>query len=97
MFDPNTIVSTIVDVLLLPLQFLLIPVDALLNNIPNIASVPEAITSIISFVGTLPSTLVSLTGLAPFLWNALFLVFLLYIGSAPSINLLKRVWAWVRP
>jgi hypothetical protein len=87
----------ITTVLLLPLQLILIPIDMFLNLIPNIEIVPQAISAIVGYIGFLPSTLVYLLGLSPFLWNAMFLTFILYITIAPSIQMGKKVWAWVRP
>ena len=95
--DLAFVTSVIVDVLLLPLQFLLIPIDALLSNIPGISSIPDALGGVIYVIGTIPSTMVVLLGASPILWNAVFLLFVLYLGASPAIQLVKRIWAWIRP
>lgn len=87
----------LLNILLLPLQLILIPIDLLLDNIPGIGTIPSIINDITSFIGSVPSTLVNLFGIHPFIWNALFGVFLLYIAAAPAIQAIKKVWAWVRP
>lgn len=97
MIDVPSVISVLLDVLLLPLQLVLAPIDMLLAQIPSVEEVPEALTAMVSFISTLPSTMVVLAGASPFLWNALFLVFLSYMGLAPAVNVLKRTWAWLRP
>jgi hypothetical protein len=91
------IIDAFVTLLILPLQVVLIPIDALLAKIPGISAIPQAINGILQFIGSIPSTMVSLTGINPFIWNSLFLVFLLFVGLAPAIQIIKKVWAWVRP
>jgi hypothetical protein len=91
------IVDVLVTILLLPLQLVLVPIDALLAQIPGIGMVPSAINAMLGFVGSIPSLIVSITGVAPFLWNALFIVFVMYITLAPGIAVIKKIWAWVRP
>lgn len=95
--DLAFVTSIFVNILLIPLQFILIPIDALLSNIPGIGVIPASLSAIMSVVGSIPSTLVVLSGMSPILWNSFFLLFVLYIGSAPGIQLIKRVWAWIRP
>lgn len=89
--------SVVLDVLLWPLQVVLIPVDALLAKIPGIGAVPHAINAVVSTVSYVPSTLVSIFGIQPILWNALFLIFILYIALAPSIQTIKKFYSWWRP
>lgn len=95
--DMNFVLDVIVTILILPLQVVLIPIDALLAKIPGIAAVPSAINGIVTFVASVPSTLVNITGIHPLIWNALFVTFVLYIGLAPGIQGIKKVWSWVRP
>lgn len=95
--DLSFVIQVIVDVLLLPLQVILIPIDALLSQIPGLSQVPLAIGNILSLIGSIPQTLVSLAGINPTLWNVFFLTFVLYLGAAPAINALKKIWAWLRP
>ena len=94
--DFSTIIANIVAVILSPLQLILIPVDKLLSQIPGIGIIPASISSITGFVGSLPSTVVSLLGVSPILWNAVISVFLLNFTLLPSIQLLKKIWAWIR-
>jgi hypothetical protein len=94
--DMNDIINGAIAVLILPLQALLIPFDALLAQIPGIGIIPATLTSVLGYIGSLPSTLVSLSGINPIIWNALFLTFVLYFTSAPVIQFIKKVWAWVR-
>lgn len=93
--DVTTIITALVSALLIPFQLVLVPIDTLLNNINGIDSIPSSISSITQFVGTLPQTLVVLTGANPFLWNTLFLVFVTYIAAAPAINGVKKIVDWV--
>lgn len=95
--DISIVVGIIVDVLLLPLQLVLVPIDALLSHVPGLSAVPAAIGSIFLIIGSIPATIVGLIGLNPVLWNILVITFVLYITAAPGINLLKKMWAWVRP
>ena len=95
--DLSFIVSIIVSVLLLPLQVILIPVDALLAQIPGIGIIPSAIIAVTTFIGSLPSTLVNVLGINPAIWNVFFLTFILYVTASPAISVIKKVWAWVRP
>lgn len=89
-------VGFLLDIALLPLQFILIPIDALLAQIPGIGVIPSYINSLFSLIGSLPSTLVSLTGIAPLLWNIAIGVFVLFFTLSPSINIVKKIWAWLR-
>jgi len=93
-FDP--IVDAIVNILLFPLQVIFIPIDHFLAQIPGIGIIASSIRSMTSFVGSLPETLVNLIGLSPVLWNIFFTLFMLFIVLAPAINMVKKIWAWVR-
>lgn len=95
--DLNFIVDILVTILILPIQVILIPVDAVLAQIPGISVVPSSLNGFASFVGSIPQTVVSITGIHPQLWNMFFLSFILFISVMPSINMIKKVWAWVRP
>lgn len=90
-------VEGLLEILLLPLQLLLIPVDALLNQIPGLSIIPVSIMAIVDLVGNIPSTLVYITGLSPILWNTTIFIMILNLTAIPAINMGKRVWAWVRP
>lgn len=92
-----TIVEVIIAVLLLPLKLVLWPVDILLAQIPGIGAIPSGINSVVAFVGSIPSTMISISGIHPFIWNALFITFVFYIGAAPAIQMLKKIWGWIRP
>lgn len=89
--------DALITILLLPLQMIFLPVDFLLDQIPGIAAVPDAISNVTQFIGSIPGTLVNILGIQPLIWNALFVTFVLYIGLAPAIQAIKKVWAWVRP
>lgn len=91
------VTDTIITILLLPLQAVLIPIDALLAKIPGIGAIPSAINGILQFVGSIPGTILNLTGINPILWNTMLSIFVLYIVLAPGIQGMKKVWAWVRP
>lgn len=93
--DFSGLISALVSALIMPFQLVLSPIDALLNNINGIDVIPNAISSITTFVGTIPQTLVSLTGINPVIWNATMLVFVAYIGLAPAINGVKKIIAWI--
>lgn len=93
----NDIVATIITLLMIPLQWLFVPIDALMAQIPGIAIIPSSLRQLGGFVRQLPQTLLSLTGLSPIIWNAFFTIFLLYIMLSPAINLVKKIWAWIRP
>ena len=95
--DLAFVTSILVDILLLPLQFILMPVDLLLSNIPGISAIPNAISGLTGIIGSIPSTMVVLSGASPILWNGIFLLFVLYISAAPGVQLVKRIWAWIRP
>lgn len=89
-------VAFLIDVALLPLQFILIPIDALLAQIPGIGMIPSFISNLFSFIGQIPQTLVSLTGLSPILWNLAIGAFLVFFTLSPAINIIKKIWAFVR-
>lgn len=97
MLSFDSFVNVFLSALLAPLQIVLTPIDALLNQIQGIQVIPNSISAIGQFVGTIPQTLVVISGINPVIWNALFSVFVLYIGLAPTIQGLKKVWAWIRP
>lgn len=104
MFDGwswDNLVSNLLDIIfafiMFPIQVIMYPVDLLLDQIPGIEVIPDSIFAIVGFIGSLPQTLVSLMGLSPFIWNALFVVFVLHLGLSPAINAIKRVWAFIRP
>jgi hypothetical protein len=92
----QTIISVIITILLVPLQLVIVPIDLLLSQIPGINIIPETIASVASFVGSIPQTIVSLLGISPVLWNALFLLFIAFITIAPTIQMVKKVVAWAR-
>lgn len=93
----DNLIDTVINLLLIPLQLVLTPIDMLLSRINGLEIIPQAIINITSFVGSIPSTLVNLTGLNPLLWNLFFSVFITYMLLSPGINIIKKVWAWVRP
>ncbi len=73
--------------------------DAILSFfmfIPNINVIPESISAIVGYVGNIPSTLVSLTGISPVIWNAIISTLLLYFAVIPTINGIKKLINWIR-
>lgn len=91
------VTNLLITLLLLPLQIILAPLDMLLAKIPGIGAVAGGIGNIVGLIGSIPETIVYLFGFNTFLWNTLFLVFVLFFTLAPAINIIKKVWAWVRP
>jgi len=90
-------VEGLLDILILPLQLLLVPIDALLSQITGLNVIPQSINAITALIGNIPSTIVSLTGMSPFLFNSVILISILNLTAVPAINITKRIWAWVRP
>ena len=72
------------------------PVDYLLKQIPNINVIPDSISAMTSYVGSIPSTIVSLTGISPIIWNAIISTLLLYFAVIPTINGIKKLINWIR-
>lgn len=95
--DLAFVTSVLIDIMILPLQLVLVPIDYLLANIPGIAAIPSAISGVLSLIGAIPSTLVYLFGINPLIWNSLIMTFLAYITFSPTIQFAKKIWAWVRP
>lgn len=93
----DSIIDTVIALLLLPLNAVMLPIDLLLSNIPGIDIVATTIRSVIGVIGSIPSTLVNLFGIVPALWNIPILLFVLWMFTAPAINMIKKLWAWVRP
>ena len=91
------IIHTIATILILPLQIVLVPIDMIFAQIPGIGVIPSAIRSILTFIDSIPETIVYLLGINPILWNCIFIAFTLYITASPTIQIIKKVWAWVRP
>lgn len=91
------VLDVISSILLLPLQLLLLPIDAFLSQIDGLEVIPDSIEAITGFVGTIPETVLYLTGINPVLWNATILVFVAYMTASPTINMLKTIWRFVRP
>lgn len=91
------ITDVFITLLILPIQVILIPIDSVLAQIPNIGIIPSSLNAITSFIGSTPQTLVTFMGVSPHLWNSVFLIFVLYISASPTIQIVKKVWAWVRP
>lgn len=93
----DTVIDTVVTLLMMPLNAIIFPIDLLLSNIPGIEAVAIAIHAVVSYVGVIPEMIVHLTGVNPFLWNLPFLLFVLWMFAAPTINIIKKVWAFFRP
>lgn len=93
----GNIVGMVINVLMIPIHFILAPIDMFLDQLPGIKVVPDSISAITGLIGSLPSTMVNLIGLSPILWNILFTSFVLFVTLVPAINALKKVWAWIRP
>lgn len=94
---PMILTNVFDSIIMVFLQFVMIlftPIDALLNTIPSLAIIPQSITAIGTYIANVPSTLVSISGLSPHLWNASITIFLLFITISPAINLVKVIYSW---
>lgn len=91
------VVDIILNILFVPLQVIMLPLDGLLSNIPGIGIIPSSINAIVGFVGSIPATIVKIMGVAPVLWNATITMFIAWLLASPAINLGKTIWAWLRP
>ena len=94
--DFNSVFDAILSFFMFPLHIILTPVDYLLKQIPNIDVIPNSISAIVGYVGNIPSTIVSLTGISPVIWNAIISTLLLYFAIIPVINGLKKLINWRR-
>lgn len=92
----SALFDAILSFFMFPLHVILTPVDYLLKQIPNINIIPESISAIVGYVGNIPSTLVSLTGISPVIWNAIISTLLLYFAVIPTINGIKKLINWIR-
>lgn len=84
------------DIAILPLQVILIPIDALLARIDGIGAIPSYINQLFSLIGSIPATLLALTGLSPVLWNLAIATFVVFLTFSPAINAIKKIWAFIR-
>lgn len=94
--DFNSVFDAILSFFMFPLHIILTPVDYLLKQIPNIDVIPNSISAIVGYVGNIPSTIVSLTGISPIIWNAIISTLLLYFAIIPVINGIKKLINWIR-
>ena len=94
--DFNSVFDAILLFFMFPLHIILTPVDYLLKQIPNIDVIPNSISAIVGYVGNIPSTIVSLTGISPVIWNAIISTLLLYFAIIPVINGIKKLINWIR-
>ena len=94
--DFNSVFDAILSFFMFPLHIILTPVDYLLKQIPNIDVIPNSISAIVGYVGNIPSTIVSLTGISPIIWNAIISTLLLYFAVIPVINGVKKLINWIR-
>lgn len=94
--DFNSVFDAILSFFMFPLHIILTPVDYLLKQIPNIDVIPNSISAIVGYVGNIPSTIVSLTGISPVIWNAIISTLLLYFAIIPVINGIKKLINWIR-
>lgn len=94
--DFNSVFDAILSFFMFPLHIILTPVDYLLKQIPNIDVIPNSISAIVGYVGNIPPTIVSLTGISPVIWNAIISTLLLYFAIIPVINGIKKLINWIR-
>lgn len=94
--DFNSVFDAILSFFMFPLHIILTPVDYILKQIPNIDVIPNSISAIVGYVGNIPSTIVSLTGISPIIWNAIISTLLLYFAIIPVINGIKKLINWIR-
>ena len=94
--DFNSVFDAILSFFMFPLHIILTPVDYLLKQIPNIDVIPNSMSAIVGYVGNIPSTIVSLTGISPVIWNAIISTLLLYFAIIPVINGIKKLINWIR-
>lgn len=92
----SALFDAILSFFMFPLHIILTPVDYLLKQIPNIDVIPNSISAIVGYVGNIPSTLVSLSGISPIIWNAIISTLLLYFAVIPTINGIKKLINWIR-
>lgn len=92
----SALFDAILSFFMFPLHVILTPVDYLLKQIPNIDVIPNSISAIVGYVGNIPSTLVSLSGISPVIWNAIISTLLLYFAVIPAINGIKKLINWIR-
>lgn len=92
----SALFDAILSFFMFPLHVILTPVDYLLKQIPNIDVIPNSISAIVGYVGNIPSTLVSLSGISPIIWNAIISTLLLYFAVTPTINGIKKLINWIR-
>lgn len=92
----SALFDAILSFFMFPLHVILTPVDYLLKQIPNIDVIQNSISAIVGYVGNIPSTLVSLSGISPIIWNAIISTLLLYFAVIPTINGIKKLINWIR-
>ena len=92
----SALFDAILSFFMFPLHVILTPVDYLLKQISNIDVIPNSISAIVGYVGNIPSTLVSLSGISPIVWNAIISTLLLYFAVIPTINGIKKLINWIR-
>lgn len=63
--------------------------DFLVNLVPGVQSLINAISAPISFIGSIPSLLVYATHISPFIWNALIFIVILTFTWKPIVALVK--------
>lgn len=90
-------IETILNVMLVPLQVILLPIDALISQIRGLELIPSLLNQLTDLFQNIPATFVHLIGVQPIIWNAFLTIFILDLTVVPSINILKRIWAWIRP
>lgn len=86
----------LLSVAFLPIHLVLAPIDMLLSQISGLDVIPRYIGEVTTLVSTIPSTLVSLSGLNPLLYNAIISTILLYFGVVPAVNGVKKLFNWIR-
>lgn len=96
LLKPENLFQAGIDLAMIPLRIILIPVDYFLAQIPGLDAIPGALSAMVGLVGNIPSTVVSLTGINPALWNAVIFVVLAYYAAFPTVSVFKKVLNWAR-
>lgn len=83
--------SLIIDILLIPVQFFLIGFDYILSAIPGLTNIGGYLMSITQYGKGIPETIAYLIGVEPLLWNMTFAIFVIYLTWSPIVQTVKFI------